>query len=117
MIRTLDIPHGNMGGAVKLANDPGRARNIHISVINSTAVTHAAFFGRSRRELEIPSPTGIGQPGFPVIAVPNTVANQTVNNVSYGDYVIQGWVGELWAVADTGGILMVDIMDGAEVEK
>lgn len=116
MIRTLDTIGGPQGGPVKLAGDPGKARNIHVTVLNTTAAVHGAWFGRSQRELSQPTPTQIGQMGFAVIAVPNTVVNSTVGGVAYTTYLLQGWIGELWAVADAAGIA-VDVMDSGSPEK
>lgn len=113
--RSLDTASGVSGGAIKLASDPGRARNIHVSVANATNATHAAFFGRSRRELATPPPFGIA--GFPVTAVPNTVANQTIAGVAYTVFLLQGWTGELWAAADAASVVQVDIIEGSQLEK
>lgn len=113
--RTLAAAGGASGGAVLLLQDPKRSRNIHVAVLNSSTATHAAFFGRSRRELQTPGPTGIA--GFPVIAVPNTVANQTIGGVAYSVFILQGWTGELWAAADADGVVQVDVFEGAGVEK
>lgn len=114
-MKTLGVVGGTGGGPAKIAADPGRARNIHVTVANPSNATHAAFFGRSRRELEGTPP--LGQTGFAVVAVANTVATATVNNVAYTSYVLQAWAGELWAVADVDSILQVDVMDSAVIEK
>jgi hypothetical protein len=116
-MRTLDAIGGNMGGATKLGGDPGKARNIHISILNPTNAAHLVAFGRSQRELAQPAPNGVGFPGFPVVAVPNTVVNQTVGGVAYSNFLMQGWVGELWAVADVSGIVQVEILDAGWPEK
>lgn len=114
--RTVDIASGINGGAVKLLDDPKRARNIHVVVVNPTAATHGVFFGRSRRELA--SPPVVGIKGYPVIAVPNTVANQTIGTVAYTTAILQGWTGELWVAADASGTgMIVDVMEGAAPEK
>jgi hypothetical protein len=116
MIRTLSIIGGAGGGPVQLAKDPGKSRNIHVSILNPTAVVHGVWFGRSRREL-IQTPTQVGQTGFPVIALPNSVANSTVATVAYTPFILQGWMGELWAVADVDGIIQVDVLDAGSIEK
>lgn len=116
MMRTLGAIGGTGGGPVKLASDIGRARGIHVSVLNPTAATHAAFFARSRREL-VPAPTGVGQSGLAIVAVPNTVANATVGGVAYTTFVFQGYVGELWAVADVEAVIAVDVLDSGSIEK
>jgi hypothetical protein len=113
--RTLDVAAGQNGGAIQLLQDPKRARNVHVTISNATAAVHAVFFGRSRRELQSPPPNGIA--GFPVIAVPNTVVNQTIGGVAYSTYILQGWTGELWAASDATGVVQIDIMEGASVEK
>ncbi len=114
--RSLDAIGGVGGGPVRLAQDPGKARNIHVTVANPTAVTHGVFFGRSQREV-VSQPT-FGQSGFAVIAVPNSVAAATIGSVAYTSYVLQAWIGELWAVADIGGgVLSVDVIDSANPEK
>lgn len=115
MNRPLDIAAGQNGGAQQLAKDPGRARNINVTVLNPTAATHAAFFARSRRELDIPPVFGIA--GFAIVAVPNTVVNSTVGTVAYTSFVIQGWVGELWGAADAPSVVSVDVYDSASIEK
>lgn len=117
MIRTVDAIGGNQGGPVKLAADPGKARNIHVTVLNPTAAVHGIWFGRSQRELSEPTPTNIGQCGIAVIAVPNTVVNSTVGTVAYTTFLLQGWIGELWAVADAAGLVAVDVMDSGSPEK
>lgn len=113
--RSLDIASGQNGGAIKLLDDPKRARNIHVTVLNATNATHAAFFGHSRRELATPGPIGI--PGFAITAAPNTVANQTIGNVSYTSFLLQGWTGELWAAADAASVVQVDVFEGGGPEK
>lgn len=114
--RALDAIGGVGGGPVKLAADPGKARNIHLTVANTTNATHAVFFGRSRREVSsLPS---LGFSGFAVVAAANTVAIQTVGGVAYTSYILQAWIGELWAVADIGnGVILVDVLDSANPEK
>jgi hypothetical protein len=114
MNRSLDIASGQNGGAQQLAKDPGRARNINVTVLNPTAAVHAAFFGRNRRELTSPPVAGIG--GFAVVAVPNTVVNQTIGGVAYTSFVIQGWSGELWVAADAPNVISVEVMDSASAE-
>lgn len=114
--RSLDVASGQNGGAICLLQDPKRARNIHVVVLNPTNATHAAFFGRSRRELTTPGPIGIA--GFPVVAVANTVVTQTIAGVSYTVFILQGWTGELWAASDiAAGILLIDVFEAAGVEK
>jgi len=113
--RPLDTASGVGGGAVKLAADPKRARNIHVTVLNPTAATHAAFFGRTQREL---SDATIGFAGFAVVAVANNVVTSTVGTIAYTSFILQAWVGELWAAADiANGIISVEIYDSANVEK
>lgn len=120
MAYMLDVASGPNGGARQVARDPGRARNIHVTIQNPTATTHGVFFGRSRRELVVPPPQG-GISGFCVPAVPNTVANQTINTIAYTNFLLQGWVGELWAAADYGpgavAPLQVEVYDSAVIEK
>jgi hypothetical protein len=113
--RSLDVASGANGGAIQLLQDPQKARNIHVTVLNATAATHAVFFGRSRRELVIPGPLGIA--GFAVVAVPNTIANATVGGVAYTSYILLGWTGELWAAADAAGVVQVDAFEAGGVEK
>jgi hypothetical protein len=113
--RTLDTASGVSGGAIRLADDPGRARNIHVTVLNPTAVTHGAFFGRSRRELTTNGLIGIA--GFAVIAVANTVVTSTLAGVAYTSFILQGWAGELWAAADVSNVVQVDVFDGGAIEK
>lgn len=118
--RTLEPASGKDGGAICLLQNPGKARNIHVTVLNSTAVTHAAFFGRSRRELTTSGPQGIA--GFAVVAVPNTVANATVTvggiAVAYTSFILQGWTGELWAASDaSGNAVQVDVFEAGGEEK
>jgi hypothetical protein len=114
-LRVLDAIGGTGGGPVKLASDMGRARGIHVTVANPTATIHAVFFARSRRELvELPPQ---GQSGFAVVAVPNTVVNSTVGGVAYTSVVFQGYVGELWAVADIAAVIQIDVLDSAVIEK
>jgi hypothetical protein len=118
--RTLDIASGANGGAIKLANDPGRARNIHITVLNPTANAHAAFFGRSRRELTTPGPVGIAGFALPVPSNASTVfapGQGVVGGVSYISFLLQGWTGELWAAADVTALIQVDIFEGSTPEK
>lgn len=112
--RPLSTAAGNGGGAVKLAADPRRARNIHVTVLNPTAATHAAFFGRSLREL---SDQTIGIAGFAVVAVANNVVTSTVGTIAYTSFILQGWVGELWAAADIAdGIISVEAYDAGSPE-
>ena len=121
MIRTLDVASGPNGGAIQLAKDPGRARNIHVTGINiDGAVAHAVFFGRSRREL-IANPLK-GVSGF-ALPIPSTAVSTfqpgmgVVGGVSYASYILQGWVGELWAASDAGGgVVQVDIFDSWSIE-
>lgn len=113
--RSLDTASGKDGGAICLLQDPKRARNIHVVVLNGTTATHAVFFARSRRELVVPGPLGIA--GFPVVAVPNTVANQTVGTIAYTSYILQGWTGELWAAADATSVVQIDVFEAGGVEK
>lgn len=116
--RTLDAVGGTGGGPIMLLADPKRARNIHVSISNDTAAPVAVFFGRSRRELSEP-PTR-GQPGFPVIGVPNTVVNQTIAGVAYTTFLLQGWTGELWAVGLSAVIpanVQVDVFEAGGTEK
>jgi hypothetical protein len=114
--RTLDVAGGVGGGAICLLQDPKRARNIHVTVANASAATHAAFFARSRRELVENPPIGIA--GIAVVAVANTVATATINGVAYTTFILQGWTGDLWAASDaTGGVVQVDVMEGAASEK
>jgi len=123
-LRTLDTASGANGGAIQLAQDPGRARNIHVTGVNIDATNaHAVFFGRNRRELAEPSPTGRGIPGF-ALPIPSTGVSTfqpgmgVVGGVSYASYILQGWVGELWAAADvTGGVVQVDVFDAGSAEK
>jgi hypothetical protein len=114
-LKPLDIP-GGQTQAVKIANDPGKARNIHVTVLNPTAATHAAFFGRSMREVSGPPPT-LGQAGFAVVAVANNVVTSTIGGVAYTSFILQGWVGELWAVADAANVISVDVLDSGWPEK
>jgi hypothetical protein len=120
MIRTLGSVGGRGGGPVKLAENPGKARNIHVTIANTTAVAHAAFFGRSRREIDQPPPTGVGFMGYMVPALPNTVPSSpvsiTISGVCYTSEILFGWVGELWAVGDVGELLAVDIFDSGAPE-
>ena len=114
--KPLDTLGGVGGAAVKIADDPGKARNIHITVLNPTAATHAAFFGRSQREVSA-APT-FGFPGFAIVAAANSVATQTINNVAYTSFILQAWTGELWAIADIGnGIISIDVFDSAYPEN
>jgi hypothetical protein len=112
--RTLDAVGGIGGGPMQLLQDPKRARNIHVSVANNTAATVAAFLARSRRELSI-APV-FGQAGFPIVGVPNTVANQTVAGIAYTTFILQGWTGELWAVGSVAGVL-IDVYEAGGSEK
>jgi hypothetical protein len=114
--RQLDTAGGASGGAVRLTQDPQKARNIHVTVLNPTAAAHAAFFGRSQREVSSPSPA-FGNPGFAIVAVPNTVVNQTVGGVSYTSFILLGWVGELWAVCDAANTISVEVFDSGWPEK
>jgi|SRR5271157_1391625 len=114
-MRTLDVIGGSGGGPVQLAKDPGKGRNIHVTIANPTANVHGAFFGRSRRELMGTPPLGFT--GFAVIALPNSVANSTISGVAYTSIIFQGWLGELWAVADIAAILQVEVIDSGAVEK
>jgi hypothetical protein len=113
--RTLDVASGLNGGAIQLLQDPGRARNINVTVLNPTNATHAAFFGRSRRELAETPPVGIA--GFAIVAVANTVATATIGGVAYTSFILQGWTGELWAAADATGVVQVDVFEGSGTEK
>lgn len=113
--RTLDIAAGVSGGVIQLLEDPKRARNIHVTVLNPTAVTHAAFFANSRRELQENATFGIN--GFAIVAVPNTVANATVGTIAYSSFILQGWVGDLWAASDVAGLIQVDVYEGAGPEN
>lgn len=114
--RALDTIGGVSGGPVRLAQDPGKARNIHITVANPTAATHLVSFGRSQRE--VASAPTFGLPGFVVVAVANNVVTSTVAGVAYTSYVLQAWIGELWAIADiANGVVTVDIMDSGYPEK
>jgi hypothetical protein len=112
--RTLDVASGSNGGAICLLQDPGKPRNVHITVLNNTAQTHAAFFARSRRELAETPPIGIA--GFAVVALPNSVANATVSGVAYTSTLLLGWIGELWAASDILGI-QVDVFESGGKEK
>lgn len=114
-IKPLDVA-GGQTQAVKIANDPGKARNIHLTVINPTAATHCAFLGRSMREVSQPNPA-YGIPGFAVVAVANTVVTSTVAGVAYTSIVLQGWVGELWAVADAPNAISIEVLDSGWPEK
>jgi hypothetical protein len=114
-MKPLDVVGGANGGPVRITTNPQRKRHVHITVSNPTNATHAAFFGRSRRELS--GTDAIVQSGFAIVCPPNTVANQTVNGVSYQSFVLEDWTGELWAVADIGGgIIKVEVIDGASEE-
>jgi uncharacterized membrane protein len=127
--RMLDTASGANGGAIKLLDDPGRARNIHVTVLNQDSAAapggnHAAFFARSRRELTTAGPFGI--PGFcipvPTSASTTTAPGQAVVvmggvNTSVVSFLLQGWTGELWAAADATLKILVDVMEGAAPEK
>lgn len=113
--RSIDAASGISGGAICLATDPGRPRNIHVTILNNTASPHVAFFGRSRRELATPGPIGIA--GLAIVAAPTTVVNQTVNGVAYSSAVLFGWVGELWCAADSPNTLQVDVFESGSVER
>lgn len=114
--KPLDTIGGVGGGPVQLAPDPGRARNIHITVANPTNATHGVFFARSLREISDVNPNG-GFPGFALIAVANTVVTSTIGTIAYTSILLQGWIGELWAVSDvSGGILTIEVMDSGFVE-
>jgi hypothetical protein len=113
--RSLDVASGANGGAVKLLDDPGRARNIQVTVINPTNVTHAAFFGQSRRDLDTVGPAG-SIAGIAVANVGNAVADITINGIAYQTSVLQGWTGELWAVSDTPNLIL-EYVEGAGPEK
>ena len=115
MRRSLDIPAGQNGGAVQLAKDPGRARNIHVTVVNPTAVTHAAFFAHSRRELDSPGPAG-NLPGIAVVNVGNTIPDITINAIAYATFILQGWTGELWAASDIPNLIL-EYAEGSVPEK
>lgn len=107
---------GGLGGPVQLAPDPGRARNIHVTVTNPTAVTHGVFFARSLREISDINPNS-SFPGFALVAVPNSVASATIGTIAYTSILLQGWIGELWAVADIGGgIIGIEVMDSGYSE-
>jgi hypothetical protein len=137
MLRTLDTPVGQSGGAQQLAKDPKRPRSIFVTVYNlDTVNAHCAFFGRSRRELQQPGPVG-QQPGF-ALPVSQAVVPAAGNGINFepgagviseaigsagaavvvaiSSFVLQGWEGELWACADTTNKILVDIMDGASKE-
>jgi len=86
--RTLDQATGQNGGAVKLLENPGRARNIHVTVTNPTANTHIVFFGNSRRELTDDPIFGIS--GFAVVAIANNEVTATVIAVAYSSFILQG---------------------------
>lgn len=115
MRRSLDVASGSNGGAVKLLDDPGRARNIHVTVVNPTAVTHAAFFAQSRRELENVGPNG-SIPGICIINVGNTIPDITILTIAYATFILQGWTGELWATSDIPN-LQCEYVEGAGPEK
>lgn len=115
--KPLDTIGGVGGGPVRLVTDNGRARNIHVSIANPTAATHGVAFGRSQREITDTMPNG-GLPGFVVPAVPNTVANATIGTIAYTNFLLQAWVGELWAITDiSGGIIRIDVLDSSSPEK
>lgn len=129
--RALDTANGSNGGSIQLAKDAGaRARNIHVTISNTdNAAAHAAYFGRSRRELAIPGALGI-QSGIAVV-VPNTTSTTfglgigVVSNAGIGGpaavstvtVIFQGWVGELWACADAPAKLQIEVMDSANIER
>ena len=135
MQRTLEITTGVNGGAVKLANDPKRPRNIHVTVMNlDTTTAHCAFFGRSRRELG-QGATGL-QMGF-ALPVPPAAAPAAGNGIQFApgqgvfsetptggpaivavsSFVLQEWSGELWACADANNKIVVDVFDSSSIEK
>jgi hypothetical protein len=113
--RTLDVASGANGGAIKLLDDPKRARNIHVTVTNPTALTHAVFFANSRRELTDDPINGIS--GFAIIAIANNVITSTLGSVAFTSFILQGWVGELWAAADVANVCGVNVFEGAGPDK
>lgn len=134
--RTLDTASGINGGAVKLCADPKRARDIFVTVTNLDIVNaHAAFFGRSRRELVDAGPVGT-QSGF-ALPVPAAVVPAAGNGIAFApgqgviseagvqgpavvaisSYNFQGWQGEMWACADVTGKVLIDVFDGASKES
>jgi hypothetical protein len=115
MRTTLDVAAGSNGGAMKLLDDPKRARNIQITVINPTNTPHAAFFANQRRELDNPGAAG-HIPGIAVVNPGNTVASITIATIAYFTTVLQGWTGELWAAADASNVT-VEYQEGAGPEK
>jgi hypothetical protein len=128
-LRMLDVPSGPNGGAVQLSPDPGRARNIHVTLFNiDTAAAHAAFFGRSRRELVTSGATGLPS-GFCIPVPPAAAAtpyapgqaNLTTlgpqPNTAVVSFLLQGWCGPLWAAAEKTGLLYVDVFDSGVIES
>jgi hypothetical protein len=128
-LRFLDVASGPNGGAIQLSPDPGRARNIHVTLFNiDTAVPHAAFFGRSRRELVTAGATGLPS-GFcipvPPAAAATPYAPGQANLTTLGpqpntavlSFLLQGWVGQLWAAADVTGKIYVDVFDSGVNES
>lgn len=128
--RTLDTAGGANGGAIILAPDPKRARNIHITILNqdggaAPGSTHAVFFGRSRRELQTPGPFGIAGFCIPVqgavaghvSAVGTDVVVMQGVNTAVTSFLLQGWTGELWAAADVSGKVLVDVFEASQPEK
>jgi hypothetical protein len=133
--RTLDIATGQFGGVQQLCRTSRQPRSIHVTVYNlDTTAAHAAFFGRSRRELG-QGPSNI-QLGF-CVGVSPAVAPAAGNGVNFDagagvivetgiqgpalvaftSMVFQGWAGELWAVADATGKVIVDVFDSAVTEE
>lgn len=124
-MRAIDKP-GGLAGPVKLLDDPGKARNIHITVANSSGITRALFVANSRRELLDTSATV--QSGFALIAPENTIPSAygfgtipgpPLPAVAYASYILQAWRGELWAAADTpgAGVLYASVFEGGAPDR
>jgi hypothetical protein len=132
MIRVLDTPQGVGGGAVRLAAAQKYPRTIIITASHKdSTANHAAFFARSRRELN--QRPVFGQSGIAIV-VPTTTAAATTPSapvtdtaagggagttlpISYVTFVFEGYAGELWAAADVTNTVQVDVFDSAATES
>lgn len=113
----LYSPTSVQGAPIKVSQAKGnRPRTIFITVFVVSAADHSAFVSHSRQDVTDTTPGGSGaslgtvQGGLALpVKIGGAAPDPVVNQAGVHTYVLQGWVGDMWAAADVDGAVTISV--------